>query len=201
MKIQIDPQNLKPGQLFDARQKDVSNYGHFDHIFSEYSVDNSTVISKDGRAMPLNLYDFFIEVSHPDLVKHTAKSGTDILAELTPQKCDYMHFGSNLAGEVGELWDNLKGHIFYGKEIDRENLIEELGDLEWYLEGLRQTAGITRQETLDHNIAKLSKRYSKGYSNQAAMDRADKADLPPNPDWGESVRPPISPPIHPRDLK
>ena len=43
--------------------------------------------------------------------------------------------------------------------IDRENVIEELGDLEFYMEGVRQNLGITREETLNHNIQKLSKRY------------------------------------------
>ena len=44
------------------------------------------------------------------------------------------------------------------------------------MEGLRQGLGITRQEVLGHNIAKLSKRYSSGtYSDKHAQERADKA--------------------------
>jgi hypothetical protein len=36
--------------------------------------------------------------------------------------------------------------------------------------------GITRDEVLAHNIAKLSKRYSSGsYSDKHAQERADKA--------------------------
>ena len=59
--------------------------------------------------------------------------------------------------------------------IDRENLVEELGDIEFYLEGLRQVFGVTREEVLAINQAKLEKRYSSGkYSNQQAQARADK---------------------------
>ena len=63
----------------------------------------------------------------------------------------------------------------YGKPLDRENVIEELGDLEFYMEGLRQGLGITREETLQANVAKLGARYAAGkYSDKAAIARADK---------------------------
>lgn len=56
-----------------------------------------------------------------------------------------------------------------------ENVIEELGDIEFYLEGMRQQLGITREQTLEANISKLSKRYHSGsYSDTQAQERADK---------------------------
>jgi hypothetical protein len=55
-------------------------------------------------------------------------------------------------------------------------VVEELGDLEFYMEGLRQATGITREETLAANIAKLGKRYQNHlYSDGQAQSRADKA--------------------------
>jgi hypothetical protein len=63
----------------------------------------------------------------------------------------------------------------YGKPLDRGNVLEELGDLEFYMEGLRQGIQATREEVLRHNMAKLSKRYSSGsYSDAQAQERADK---------------------------
>ena len=54
-------------------------------------------------------------------------------------------------------------------------MIEELGDLEFYMEGLRQGLGITRQETIDANVERLSKRYEGlRYSDKSAQLRADK---------------------------
>jgi uncharacterized protein YabN with tetrapyrrole methylase and pyrophosphatase domain len=55
-------------------------------------------------------------------------------------------------------------------------MVEELGDLEFYMERIRQIVGITREETLKANIEKLSVRYGKTYSNEAAQARADKAE-------------------------
>ena len=81
-----------------------------------------------------------------------------------------------ISGEAGELLDAIKKHVIYQKPLDRENAIEELGDIEFYLEGLRQGLGISRQETLDANIKKLSVRYAGlQYSDTAAQTRADKA--------------------------
>lgn len=69
----------------------------------------------------------------------------------------------------------MKKHVIYNKPLDRENVVEELGDLEFYMEQLRQNVGITREETLAANIAKLEIRYNGlRYSDQAAQQRADK---------------------------
>jgi hypothetical protein len=57
------------------------------------------------------------------------------------------------------------------------NVVEELGDLEFYLEGVRQQLQISRDETLRANINKLNIRYRSGsYSNQHAQERTDKDD-------------------------
>lgn len=114
-------------------------------------------------------------MKHSDLVAALIKPGQNIINELTPEKANLWHMASCIPGEAGELFDAVKRHAIYGKEIDRENVVEELGDLEFYMEGLRAQLGITREETVAHNINKLSARYqSLSYSNEAAIARADK---------------------------
>ena len=122
-----------------------------------------------------------MNVTHPELVAALAKPGADIVATLTAEDAHSLHMAVGIAGEAGELLDAVKKAAIYRKPIDRANVVEELGDLEFYMEGLRQGLGITRQEVLDHNIAKLSNRYSSGtYSDKHAQERADK-----NPAQGE----------------
>ena len=122
-----------------------------------------------------------MNVTHPELVAALAKPGADIVATLTAEDAHSLHMAVGIAGEAGELLDAVKKAAIYRKPIDRENVVEELGDLEFYMEGLRQGLGITREEVLTHNIAKLSKRYSSGsYSDKHAQERADK-----NPAQGE----------------
>ena len=109
------------------------------------------------------------------MVAALVKSGQDIIDTLTPEKMHTIHMAVGVSGESGELLDAVKKYVIYNKELDRVNVIEELGDLEFYMEGLRQGLGITREETIGANIAKLGVRYSSGsYSDQQAQARADK---------------------------
>lgn len=114
-------------------------------------------------------------ISHSEMVAVLVKPGEDIISSLTPEKADLWHMATGVAGEAGELLDAVKKHVIYNKPIDIENVIEELGDLEFYMEGVRQNLGITREQTIEQNIAKLSVRYhGLTYSDQKAQDRADK---------------------------
>lgn len=115
-------------------------------------------------------------MTHSQLVTLLKKPGKKILETLTPDHADMWHMTSCICGESGELFDAIKKLVIYNKPIDRANVIEELGDLEFYLEGLRQVLHISRKETIDQNIEKLSKRYGKMiYSDSDAQTRADKS--------------------------
>ena len=113
-------------------------------------------------------------IDYSDMVATLAKPGDAILHSLTPIDCHILHMTVGVAGEAGELLDCVKKHVIYRKPLDMDNLIEELGDLEFYMEGLRQTFDITREQCLDANKAKLYERYKGSYSNEAAIARADK---------------------------
>jgi len=86
-----------------------------------------------------------------------------------------MHAAIGISGEAGEILDTVKKSLIYGKVLDRNNIIEELGDLEWYAQLLRSRLGITREEVIVANMHKLNIRYKAGYSDKAAAVRADKA--------------------------
>ena len=114
-------------------------------------------------------------IDHAEMVAKLAKPGEEILASLDGGKAHMLHMIMGMAGEVGELLDAIKKHVAYDKPLDLENVIEEMGDIEFYFEGLRQGLGIERMKVIDQNIEKLSKRYHKGsFSNDQANDRADK---------------------------
>lgn len=115
------------------------------------------------------------EPTYEEFVRALAKPGQDILNSLTPEKCDLWHMASCVGGEAGELFDAVKRFTIYEKDIDRANVVEELGDIEFYLQGVRNNLGITREETIAANFIKLSKRYATlTYSNEQAQARVDK---------------------------
>lgn len=115
------------------------------------------------------------KITHSEMVAALAKPGEDIVATITAEDAHNLHMAVGIAGEAGELLDAVKKAVIYRKDIDMENVVEELGDLEFYMEGLRSRLGITREQCLEANIAKLGKRYHKlQYSDQQAQERADK---------------------------
>lgn len=114
-------------------------------------------------------------IKHNEMVAALAKPGSDIIASLSADNAHLLHMAVGVSGEAGELLDAIKKGAIYNKPLNRENIIEELGDIEFYMEGLRQGLGITREETIEANIAKLGVRYSSGtYSDKQAQERADK---------------------------
>ena len=102
-------------------------------------------------------------------------SSADFLKNLTPEQANLCHMSTGIGGEAGEVEDVIKKHVIYQKPLDVENVKEELGDLLFYMSNLMQSVGLSFEEVLQHNVDKLSVRYSSGkYSNAQAQERADK---------------------------
>lgn len=107
------------------------------------------------------------EVDYKDFVAKLFKHDTDDM--------EHMHAALGVAGEAGELADAIKKHVVYGKPLNRNNVVEELGDLRFYMQQIMNMHGITEEEILQANANKLSKRYPAGqYSDVAAIARLDK---------------------------
>lgn len=160
------------------------------------------------------------------LVSELKKPGLLICEEMTPFKADLLHMAIGIMGEVVE---------FQGAR-DKNHIIEELGDIYFFLEGIKQIIvvdppmnitpnyliddaaelldlvkkvciynkplspvlpeltrsiyaidervrrcfaknGVTEQQVIEANMAKLQKRYASGnYSNKQAIERVDKND-------------------------
>lgn len=78
-----------------------------------------------------------------------------------------------IAGEGGEIADLVKKWQFQGHDLPRAKLIEETGDLLWYLAllmtGLRSGLHIAAW----NNIAKLEARYPDGFDSARSINRTD----------------------------
>lgn len=82
-----------------------------------------------------------------------------------------LHAVMGIVTEAGELMDQLKRVIFYGKELDTVNVDEELGDLKFYLQLACNVRGVTLEEITERNRAKLNKRYEKKFTEKEALNR------------------------------
>lgn len=118
-----------------------------------YADDGETIIQDIIR------YDKFVE----------------LLFKVMPIAMMKAHCGLGITGEAGEVADCIKREIIYGKPLDRANLVEELGDLKFYIQATQLVYGISEQEVLQANADKLSERYAGlAYSDAQAIARADK---------------------------
>jgi NTP pyrophosphatase (non-canonical NTP hydrolase) len=94
--------------------------------------------------------------------------------ELKVRLCDnarIVHALMGLQTETGEFADHYKRAIFYNKPYDRTNAAEEIGDILWYTAIILDVLGLTFEECMQANIAKLTKRYPNKFNEQDAVNR------------------------------
>ena len=78
-----------------------------------------------------------------------------------------------LCGESGEAIDIVKKHLAQGHELDKERLINELGDIAWYLAETATALDVSLDDVLSRNIEKLRSRYPEGFSVENSINRQD----------------------------
>ena len=82
-----------------------------------------------------------------------------------------LHAGMGLATESAEFLDALKKAIYYGKKLDKVNLAEEMGDILWYCAIALDELGVSFEEVMEKNIAKLEARYPEKFTEEKAENR------------------------------
>ena len=75
----------------------------------------------------------------------STKAPTNFLLE------DAIHAGYGMITETAEIMDNYKKHIYYKKPLDVVNLVEELGDLLWYVALGAYSLELTLQAPKENN--------------------------------------------------
>lgn len=98
-----------------------------------------------------------------------------------PRAVRLLHAAMGACTESGELMDALKKHFFYGAPLDIPNIIEEIGDLMWYvgvamdaaadMEKSRTGDALTPSDILSRNIIKLRRRYPDRFNAAGALSR------------------------------
>lgn len=76
-----------------------------------------------------------------------------------------------LSGESGECIDIVKKHMFQGHNLDREKLIDELGDVLWYIAITAAGLDVGLDDIMQHNVDKLRARYPEGFDAERSIHR------------------------------
>lgn len=117
-----------------------------------------------------------------DRVKLATRTESPVTEDMVSRLSDpglirLLHAGIGMATEAGEFLDQLKKHIFYGKTVDVVNLMEELGDTDWYMNLCCDVLNTTMEVIEVANIKKLAKRYGEKFSQDGALLRNLGAEL------------------------
>lgn len=82
-----------------------------------------------------------------------------------------LHGMIGMATEVGELQDAVKKHLIYSKPLDMVNVMEECGDVLWYVALTLHAADYTFEDCMQRNIDKLRKRFPDKFTSELANNR------------------------------
>lgn len=86
-----------------------------------------------------------------------------ILPATLEQPTPVVGFALGLAGESGEVVDDIKKRVFHGREVPIEHTAEELGDVIWYVANICTQYNLNLEVVLQQNIQKLKERYPDMY--------------------------------------
>ena len=78
-----------------------------------------------------------------------------------------------LCGESGEVIDIVKKHLHQGHQLNKEDIIKELGDVAWYLAEVAYAIDVDLETILIKNIEKLKKRFPNGFEVAKSINRED----------------------------
>lgn len=82
-----------------------------------------------------------------------------------------MHAAIGLSGDAGEVCSVVEKYVYYKQDLDRLNLIEELGDCLWYIALACNVLEVDMGNVMATNIAKLQERYpNEGFDKDQATE-------------------------------
>lgn len=79
-----------------------------------------------------------------------------------------------LCGETGEVSDHIKKYMFQGHELNQDKLVNELGDVCWYIAILASGLNVDLETVMKKNIEKLQRRYPDGFDTEKSLNRKDE---------------------------
>ena len=152
---------------------------YIDNVSDEYMC-NAWVAKHAEEAARLMGY----EIIEDDCDQIATKSNSEAMtieqyqkaaARTAAGKCrDLANAGLGLTGEAGEVADLIKKHLYQGRDLPCEKVVEELGDLLWYIALTADLIGKGMEEIMQANIDKLWSRYPHGFRAEDSIHRQEE---------------------------
>lgn len=105
--------------------------------------------------------------AYQEMCKRTDNYGTD-------QREQLINYTLGLAGETGELVESVKKYLYHDHPLKSDKVVEELGDILWYVAELASNLGIKLQDVAFFNIHKLENRYPAKFNAADSVNRKER---------------------------
>jgi len=69
---------------------------------------------------------------------------------------------AGLCEESGEVLAHVRKHLFQGRDLKRDEVLEELGDALWCIAAVATSLGFSLEDVARRNVAKLAARHPDG---------------------------------------
>ena len=117
-----------------------------------YPIDTETISQYTG--MTINEYQ-------KAALRTVNKSGKELV----------INCALGLSGESGEVADLIKKWQFQGHRLNQDKVIEEIGDVAWYVAVMAAALNVDLETVLQANVDKLKKRYPEGFDQERSINR------------------------------
>lgn len=109
---------------------------------------------------PEDMKEDLVKVSNPDELDITMNGYQGFVKgmKVYPEKYAIVYPALGIAGEAGEIAEKVKKWLRGDKELNKELLMKEIGDVMWYCASMADDLGYTLEEVVIANIEKLEKR-------------------------------------------
>lgn len=147
-------------------------------IYNICTIDIGVELFKENSMVDLVAYqDFVLSVTSDE-----SRMVTDLMDRLDSVSNSDAYINASLiltaaigiGSEAGEFQEIIKKVMFQGKpytEELRQHLIDELGDVMWYVANAANALDVDLDDVVEGNIAKLEKRYPGGFDVYRSENR------------------------------
>jgi NTP pyrophosphatase (non-canonical NTP hydrolase) len=109
-------------------------------------------------------YDRLVNVSDDPHASYSFREYTGFVKSMKvfPEKFAIIYPTLGMMGEAGEVSEKVKKWMRGDRELDKAELVKEVGDVLWYVTALADDLGYTLEDVALMNIEKLASRRDRG---------------------------------------
>lgn len=184
-KVEIVCQTVSTPDGWTEERAHATFLNRLKHQIREVTKALDTTEQVFGQSLEATAVKHAMTILLSELLVHGLLPDTPVITPMHYQQCALRTLSPNLttdkrlglcglglSGEVGEVTDLIKKFLYHcnGKPLDVNKLKDELGDMLWYFFVLLDTLGITFEDVMAANVAKLEERHGNGFNPHYSSD-------------------------------